>query len=100
MLLDGINDQTTSGQQSASGSDTISWEISWNEIGFTGVSWAIGTWSEMASDFQTMYENNQLQSFFETPSETEYDLSRGFLHYAGGVLSLIRNDCVEFERLD
>ena len=100
MLLDGINDQITSGQQSASGSGTFSWEITWSENGFTGQGWGIGEWSSMGSQFQEMYENDHLVSYFENPTDEEYDMSRAFLQFASGSFTLNYNGCVDFERLD
>ena len=61
--LNETNDNTSSGGGTISGSDDITWSISWGENGFTNYSWQVPTWDKFWSEFESQFEQGTLESW-------------------------------------
>ena len=96
MLLNNTNNQTNSGEQSASGTIVVNWTVTWNENGFTGYEWNFDpSWSWLTSDLETLYNGGgDVVGWFNNP-ENEYNVTNliNALRTNGYI---IKNQCIEY----
>lgn len=63
MLLDNTNDSTGSGAGHISGSEEVTWEISWDNNGFTGYSFKVPTWNRFWDEIEEAQEAGSLETW-------------------------------------
>ena len=50
MLLDGVNDSTSSGRgDTVTGGGSYTWSVTWDEGGFTGIGWRVSEFADYSN---------------------------------------------------